>query len=69
VYDLFLGCLFFSVVLSPLAIHGVLNLMERAALRREAALAQKLAQKKDPRRAWVEPAPQQRVSSVTPSAR
>jgi len=36
VYDLILAALFFGVVLSPLAIHGWQDWMERRALRREA---------------------------------
>jgi hypothetical protein len=65
VYDLLLACLFLAVVLSPLAIHGTLNLLERRALRRLAAQAQKKA----PGRAWVPEAPSQTVSPATPSAR
>jgi hypothetical protein len=70
-YDLLLACLFFAVVLSPFAIHGIVNLLERRALRRVAAQAPtgQKGQKKDPRRAWVPDAASQKVSSATPSAR
>jgi hypothetical protein len=66
VYDLILAGLFFSVVLSPLAINACVNLSEKMALRREAAVLNKKA----PRRAWSpEPVKPQTVSSVTPSVR
>jgi hypothetical protein len=69
VYDMVLTSAFFFVILSPLAIHAGLNLVERAALRR--ALARQLSGKEqDPRSAWVpETSATTAISSAAPSAR
>jgi hypothetical protein len=66
VYDMILASLFFLVILSPLAIHACLNLVERLMLQR----ADTRAARKGPQKAWTsEAAPSPRVSSATPSAR
>ena len=70
VYDMFLALLFFFVILSPLVIHGGLNLAERIALRREAQNPDSQpAKKKDPRSAWASDTSTPAVSSAAPSAR